>query len=87
LQKLENSFVSSGEFEEEKTTKRSLHIPTMQSSGYNASEDGEIEESRGLKNKKYGLKGKSAESEETATLKKSRFKGIEKVVINKKSYF
>lgn len=81
LQKSENSFVGSGEFEEEKTTKRSLSIPTMQSSGYNGSKDGEIEESRGLKNRKYGLKSKSEEREETAILKKSRFKGIAKAVI------
>lgn len=80
MQKSENSFVGSGEFEEEKTTNRSLSIPTMQSSGYNGSEDGEIEESRGLKKRKYGLKGKSVEREETATLKKSRFSRIENVV-------
>lgn len=80
MQKSENSFVDSGEFEEEKTTKRSLSITTMQSSGYNGSKDGEIEESLGLKKRKYGLKGKSVEREETATLKKSRFSGIENVV-------
>jgi hypothetical protein len=58
LQKSENSFVGSGEFEEEKTTNRSLSIPTITSRGYKGSEDGEIEESRGLKNRKYDLKGK-----------------------------
>ena len=54
----------------------------MQSRDSEGSENKKTEAKRRLKNRKYGLKGKSEEREDTARLKKSRFNGIEKIVTN-----